>query len=507
LENTKSGKGIVNSNFNKISKWFLTFPLCYATVYAVYHILLITTSDLGLTPDGLAYLRVADSLVTGAPFYVDGSFISHWPPLYSMLIAGIACIMGSTSFMAAKVLSVLTAFAFVYLFNGILKTLTHDWKSILLANIVLVGCSGIAVLQSALSESLFMVILLVVIQGLNSLISNPSKAKYLTVGCLCGLLFLTRYAGFGFILGFGVVVLWQLKSLKNIFIMAFGFVILVLPWLVFSNTQSHEAINRDFAIHLISLNHLKGLGGSIFRFFNPSQVLVLGVLLLIFGLLFFWTTGTKLFRKIDITKFNYNQRIFGLGMLSYFLFLLISISFFDFKTPLNVRMLFPLFVVLIFFIVSLEWDLRFSKIQVAGKVFISLIVITHLVNFTRYSLDFAQNGDGFTATSWKHSPTLEKSKAYAGRVIYSNAANVLNFYGISGTVNLPLKLEPTSRKPNPQYENEFSQMKQNTLANTGIVVIFKNKKWWDYLPTTNELNNNLTSNGEVVEFKDGIIYY
>lgn len=69
-----------------------------------------------LTPDSRAYLELAENLLKGNGYFIDGNLFSHWPVGYPTLIAIIAKLFSIDVYIASKLLNItLIAFCFLLL--------------------------------------------------------------------------------------------------------------------------------------------------------------------------------------------------------------------------------------------------------------------------------------------------------------------------------------------------------------------------------------------------------
>ncbi|MBT8327617.1 MAG: hypothetical protein KJP21_07825 [Bacteroidia bacterium] len=478
----------------------------YAIVYTLFHILLVLNSNLGITPDGISYLRIAESIVSAEPFYVDGSFISHWPPLYPLSIAFVISSLNVSALTAATIISSVTSFSFILFTNLIITRFLKSWVTILMFNIILFGGASMGVMQMGLSEPLFMCFLMITVLALINL-DKISIWNAIVLGVLCGLMVMTRFAAIGLVLGIGIYMLIQSSSIIKTVAMSVVFVLSLLPWYLFTQAQNQAPMDRETVFHLITLKHLKGLAGSFYRFINPTEIVVLGILTLIALGILIWNKRAQLMGSLKKLFSESYSQLFILLMCSYLLFLFVSISFFDYKTPLNVRMLFPIYVLLLLTLFYIIRNIKALKVNWSMQLSLGIVVLVHLVSTTTYASDYINNGVGFTSEKWTNSETLLACKDFDQRTIYSNASNVLAFNNFKGVRFLPVKEDGGSTLVRKDYNENYERMIHEVIKGDGAIVIFDNKKWWPYLPSKEEISKSLENSSEVLILNDGKIYY
>lgn len=484
-----------------------TNPFFYALTYTVFHLVLVLNSQLGITPDGISYLQIGASIANNDAFYVDNQFISHWPPLYPITLAIFTLLFKVGMLTSATILSVITSFFFVLLINIFIHKYLQSWQLILLFNCVLFGSASLHVMQLGLSEPLFMIALMLTLMLVYNTSIQFNGWQLAAIGLLCGIMVMIRFAGIGVVLGVGLFVLIKSKSLLKSTIMGLVFMLTLIPWFAFTKLQNQAPMDRDTVFHLITFKHLKGLAGSFYRFVNPSEMILFGLLSTIAIGLLLWSKKAQL--KSALKK-AWNSDISQLLILlacSYLFFLFISISLFDYKTPLNTRMLFPFYILVLLAIFYVLKELKLSKLSLPLQLSFVVIALSHLVSTSTYASNYIKNGVGFTSKAWTNSETLAKSEDFKNKKVYSNASNVLRFYEIGKPYYLPVKEDGGSTKIRTEYTEEYDKMIQEVINNEAVIVIFENKKWWPYLPSKDEIEQSLANSGEVVTLNDGKIYY
>jgi hypothetical protein len=197
----------------------------------------------GLSTDGSRYLSTAQSLVEGRGFYdyLDAP-LTQFPPLYSLLIAGIGILTRLDVFLAGRYLNILT-FGLViwlagYFFYRVFpeEPLFHYFGSTIFAT----SLSLLVMASNILSDPLFLAFILAFLIAATDMLERGTTGSILLLGFLASLSCFQRYAGLTLIMT-GVILLLYLyrrSLIKGIFIAGLFGVFAALPillWVWFHN--------------------------------------------------------------------------------------------------------------------------------------------------------------------------------------------------------------------------------------------------------------------------------
>jgi hypothetical protein len=160
------------------------------------------------------------------------------------------------------------------------------------------------------------------------------------------------------------------------------------------------------------------------------------------------------------------------------IFLIFSISFVDANTPLDSRILSPLYVsgiVIVLFLLDKFLTLIPKQTLLKG-IFVSfglLILSSNIWNGSTLVVDAYRTGIGFNSLAWKNSDILrEVEKIPQDVVIYSNAPEAIYFHFNRPAVSLPRKIMSTTRQVNENFNYEMTEMKASIDQGRGIVIYF-----------------------------------
>ena len=179
---------------------------------------------------------------------------------------------------------------------------------------------------------------------------------------------------------------------------------------------------------------------------------------------------------------------------TYIVFVLASVSFFDAGTPLDSRILSPVFVFLLVAAVSLCWNVA----QAINKplvwrffvVFLFFSIIINADHARSFAVAMHNNGRGYAVRSWRNSESIAFVRSLSNRIrIYSNGPDVIGFLTEKQAIWIPQEVCPSTLMPNDDFAGEMQAMYNDCTQNGAMLVYFKNIRWRWYLPTQEELQS------------------
>jgi hypothetical protein len=502
---------------------------------------MLFATDLGIAlgADSTAYLAAARSLLAGQGLSLPTGTgetvpMTHYAPLLSTLLAAIG-VWGLDVLVGARWLYAGLFGANIALVGLMIHRFTAGapWFPILGSLLMLGSVAMLDVHSMLLSEPLFILFCLL---GLWFLAEHLRSPKALLLFAACGaiaLAFLARYAGAALVATgvVGILVLSE-KDARNrirdaVLLAAIGCAPIVM-WMARNASLAGSSTNRDLTYHPITLRRLGTMLATLVEWALPARVhatlwdfvcslpsavqavlaaclLLLGAVALAFGGVTFWRQRKRYAEEMDWMG---PLAMFGVF---YVAFLVVSISFFDASTPLDSRVLSPLFAVGLILILSLtERSLVFSR----GRPSIRLVLVTLLVlllgSYLFRSADWAvrnhHEGRAYTSLQWRQSELIEQVKALPpATLVYSNGADAI--YALTGrpAATIPRRVDPTSVRPNERYMYELAEMKSRLEDQGAVLVHFETITGRWYLPSESELREQL-SFSVLATGKDGTIY-
>ena len=164
----------------------------------------------GLATDGARYLSTAENLIHGKGFieYL-GVPLTQFPPLYSILLAIIGFVTRADVFVIAQYLNILTFGLTIWLAGRFFRKLFPD--NVLYAyigsGVFVTSVSLLRMASNILSDLLFLALTIVILIAAANFMEDPSRRNLWTLGLLCAISPLLRYAGLTHILAASLIVL------------------------------------------------------------------------------------------------------------------------------------------------------------------------------------------------------------------------------------------------------------------------------------------------------------
>ena len=492
--------------------WTKTSAFCcfllILSLFAGYQVFQTTTFGAGLSPDSVNYLSGARNILE------DGSLkglSSHWPPLYSILIA-LSGLTTSDHFVALRWLQIVTLVANLICFTCII------WKAsqkaiipTLVGGLLFVTAPSVLYIHTmAWSEGAFCLFALLGFYFLSRYLEEENSLALLTLSSLfIGLGFITRYVGVSLILT-GMVTLFFLakndrkKRIYTSLFYGFSCSLSMLFW-IGRNWLINETTSRTFVFHPVPMERMQqGVQVLLNWLHIPADYPFL--LLVVLGVI-----AAQYSIKVKESTIAHPDRIPEICFIfvcTYIIFLLFSISFFDSHTPLDERILIPVYIfcnlglLLLIQRPSRKWTKEFRYIVLVLLIF--LVFAQHKTQ-KRFIDHAKKDGLGFASKEWVESDTLQwLEKLPKGAIIYTNASDPIKIYTNHVSKMLPNHTFTGSLLRNENIIRDINVMASEISGTNGVIVYFNAITWRWYLPTLDQLNQVLPLQ-LVYKGKDGMV--
>lgn len=484
-----------------------------------------TKWGIGTSPDSAAYIGVASNLLIGKGLTIPygnppDQFLTFFPPLYPVFLS-LGGIFGDSLLQSTRWLHVILLSANLLVFWFYIRMLMpalSSWLATLFLIPIVVSGPILTLHVMAWSETLFLLCgfggLLLVTKGL----IRKQNVLLLFGGILVGLSCLTRYSGIVFLatVALGGLLPDKDKWWKRIpFALLYGSapgIIMSGLWVGWNFIMSGTLANRRFEFHPIQITHLQqGLDTIANWFLIPLSlpgVVKMGILGLFVSLLL--TLILKNFKR-----YSDEARALFLFLvafsLAYPVFLVVSISFFDANTPLDDRILSPLFVVLWIIIAAgighlLSLPNKYPKtniflVFIAISLFCSLSVSKKIPVFQNYH----NSGIGFSHAQWRESELIEQINHLPQETkIFTNSPEGVYLLTGRPSTSLPRKVDLTRQQQNQNYQTDMNKLSTEIMRGDAVIVYFS-KIQSAAIPTILEINNVINAQIERSELSDGFL--
>lgn len=472
---------------NKFTPYIVLFLLSVALLF------IITPHSLGISPDSIFYLESARNILKGLG-HVDQTNVPivHWPPGYPIMIALFSWVFNLKVIVAALYANIL-----IYFFTGfyLIKILKAIKINAFLQSIVvflLLASIPFTVFKMVWSEGFF-ILLLMISHYYFLRWTSTLKSNFLIVAGLISALFIfVRYAGIGFICGYIICIFLysesSLKKIKNTLLYSFPIVLFFIAWHFYKQNLNIEKPVRELAIHLIQFDKIKEGFRSFITVFIEYRYIKIAAL----GSTFFLGSLYILYKNKEVLNFKKNcLSNYPLIVIptTYLAFLFLSISFFDSATPLNSRILAPIFPYVFIFIGITLSDLR-NKIQSIYLSFLLCFMITitsHVYWKHHYKLGSQNN-----RLEIKQSEIYSKKIINSNRKIYTNSPFLLFHPTIENIYWLPKK-------------NTNLNVLKNEIKQKKALIIFDTEVWENKNLLSNKMISTLFKNFDIEYYKNGFV--
>ena len=389
--------------------------------------------------DSAAYILSARNLLGGlglGQLRASGRFVigGGHPPLYP-LVLGLAGLGGMDLISAARWLDVVLFSATIIITGFALYSLTRSpWLTLLVSSLMLTSPVLLNHFSGAMSEPLFFSLGLASLFLTLGFLQGGRRTLLILAALAAGLAFLTRYAGFAFVLTGAVGVTFRRsdsrrRRLSNLAIFALISVLPVLGWLTYLSIQPDAGPPRQFALPAGNLwdgtQSLRGILVDAFWGWIPfssrlptlsyrSKLAILAFIAAAFATPFAlakfrsWKAEN---RKTSPDSFLRVGGLFALFLLSYVLVLAFTLTFTQNPPDIDHRVVSPLrlgsviaFLSVYYGVVRLWPERKLLQILPVAAAF--LVVVSSLPASIKFVSDLHLNGLGYTSRRWQSSKTI-----------------------------------------------------------------------------------------------------
>ncbi len=454
-----------------------------------------TAEGIGVTPDSVTYMGAAYNLLHGNGLRAlswAGALepLAVYPPLFSTSLAVLA-LPGIEFTTVARLLNATLYAANILLVVHLMRRVSGDSAATLLgAMLFLTSTTMLRVHSMAWSEPLF---LLTSFSGLYCLAIyfGNAKAKYLIAsGVLVAGAFLTRYVGASVVAaGVAAIVMrrneaWgaRLKEAALFSAISAG---PVLVWVARNLALADTATSMRFAYHPVTADRLASglevLSLWILPSLLPASPRVVLLLIVIVGI----TVAALMLRGRPEEGANTDLgRILTLFALAYGGLLILAISFYNADTPLDDRLLAPLFApALLAGLALITIAGARNRTALKRSMIVACLALTLL--YARRATVWVRaahtQGQGYNSLAWKGSETMSFVRAVpSGTAIYSNGPRAVQFLAARAATLTPPQVDLVTGKTNADYPAQLDEMARRLQEGSAVLVIFEalSNRWW-----------------------------
>ena len=492
-----------------------------------------TRWGIGITTDSMTYIGVARNLLSGLGFtelYPDGTTIplTHYPPLFPALLA-ILGVVGMEPSIAARWLNTLLFGANILLVGLAIKRIIRDsiWLPVFGSCLMLTSRVVLHIHSYAWTEPAFIFFALLGFLLLGAYLENSRLLFLVSSSGVIALAFLVRYPGLALVAtGVVGILLLSKKGRHERIVDALGFgVISSVPlalWVAKNSWVADSATGREIVFHPFGLSHVMEALRTFSIWLLPARIpapmrvsfLVLVVIGIVSSSLLMLRLqrrlGLRTFVKPFVHRMPYFVRLLAIFVVTYGFLLVGSISFADAETPLDDRILSPVYVSAVVFILYCVGELlrnpmRTRPVRVAVFVLCALFAAMYLRRGTSWVAHGYNEGWGLASKTWQQSEILQDVRALPPDTqIFSNGHDVIFFLTGRPAWRIPNRINPNVRQVNSSYSSQLLEMRDRLERDRGVLVYFRSFLRW-YQPTEEELEDELQLRA-LTQRADGAIY-
>lgn len=376
-------------------------PTRYAWLFLVAGIVLVyawVLDPIGLEIqyDSAIYIRGALNIQNGLGYTSAGKLINHYPAGMSWLYAVLGELFNNSIYNIAYWTHLFSLLGIGIIFKQLMRLLTISERIQYLGLILFMFSSPVWNCSFRLLTELHALFFLIVCTLLLfQFIKNPKKDGLLfIIGILFGLSLLLRFAMIGLLGGFLLVLLWQAKTdwrkaLKHSFYMCLPVVLIFVAYSTYIRLHyEQESIDRVLLWHPIPMDKVVLYLRTPFTWLFELDYTKRRTLFTLFGSAFLLLLGLSWFvyknKKKESAFVASNQPIYvAMIIISviYCLFLALSISLFDWATPLDTRILSPLSIY--FYLVNISaFHYLYNQSSLKRVSFAGLLALTIVFNWS-----------------------------------------------------------------------------------------------------------------------------
>ncbi len=474
----------------------------------------------GVSPDSTDYFAVAGSLLSGHGFQSDGAPMTHYPPVYPILLAmckasGLGSISRARAFHAVF-------YGVNLVLTGLAVALLTEWSMWAVAAAVVFFLSSsvfLFVYSMAWSEAPFLAFALGGYLLFCLYLAKNRRSLLIGSAVLIGLALATRYSGVPLLLPPLILLVRRPGPARRRFIDA---VIMagigsapLGAWLLRNMVTSRATTDRSLVFHPTSFFQVKQLLNALHYCWLPIDMfggwrLVQTVIVL--GLA---AAAVRVIRKAggnaisDELARSYDSLVYWFTGI-YLAFILAMSSLVDAAIEFDVRIVAPVQVFLVVFAISLAWRAsRVARDRTIWRAFLVAMFLLACVNADRSMTDLRRiHSDGamYLTHTWRTSESLDAVRRLPPGVrVYSNGPDVITFRTGRRVLWIPEQRSEYTLRPNPNVAAESAAVAHEVAQGDAVLLFLRRITFRSYLEPESLLVKGLPADA-VTRMADGVMY-
>ncbi len=496
----------------------LLFWTCLTLLSAAGFVLIIysTPWGVGLTLDSVSYIGGARGLLAGKGYAMNigndtwRALVTYLPGFPLLLVlAGIFGLdpLDSARFVQAGLFAVNIALTGI-----VIRTTTGGmtWPALVGALLVLFSPDMLRLHAFAWSEPLFLTLILIAFGMLGAFLDRSQWSMLIGAGIALGLAYLTRYAALFFIALAPLTVLLiggetpKRRIIASLVLLGLSSIALI-GWEV-RNRMLEISPRKPLAWHAVTQAELHRGLRTVRGWIVPDGSSA-GVLVVAAGTGVVGAVGSWLIARRSTPShggaLGTPPTLLSIAAAGYILFILLAITLYDSRIPLDFRILSPAFILLV--IAGGCWLSR-GRRSVIGVAIACALLPLYAAASVSHVQTMRRTGLGFTAPRWRQSQALDAiTRIPANHLIYTNCPQNVLLHTGRRCGSVPAKTDVLTGGANPRLEIELERMGRHLEQRRAVLVLLRNMRPRKGLIGEAELLARFNLRAAAT-FEDGIIY-
>ncbi len=479
------------------SQFHFNIVLGLIVVGAVSVLLYSTPEGLGLSDDSIAYIAGARSILAGNGYreawLASNGPVTHFPPGFSFLLA-LTGLSGLDPLRGARFLNSILFGANAFLLGLIGWRMTKSQiAGVVLALLFAVNASLFNAHAVAMSEPLYIFFSLAAFLTFSEYFKVEKNIWLIVTACFVAFAYLTRYAGLALLATFLAALIllhatWKKRITSTVVFMA-SIIPFLLGWGIRNKIVADNATNRTLVYHSLTAENMETGIYNFSEFFIPVEtwrrtlikipnffVILLSIIALA---LLIWVVykGLKKFlqpatEQLEVLSFTNGLYIFG-----YLASIISSMMLFDASTRFKLRILSPVYVVLLILLVLLgHWLWKNRAVFSRSLIIVAtlLILVLSLYDTANVVAKLHKSGQGYASFQWYDSQAMDFLRQLPeGTRIYTNQPGPVYLYTDRPSYVLPDLVDAVTGLPREGYEQGVMALHEDVLSGNAVLALFK----------------------------------
>ena len=475
------------------------FAIVLATLSLLGSALLLvcTPWGIGLSPDSAMYIGGARGLIAGRGYTMpvennEYRPVATYTPAYSAFIAAVS-LFGPAPLRAARYAQAILMAVNIALAGTVIYIVGARravGPALFGAMLMLAAPDMLRIHSYAWSEALFVLLVMATAATLAWHIARPRILTLLACGVLLGLIFLTRYMGLAYVIAAsGSILLFArvswLRRLRDILVLGAVSGLPVIGWAIRNRMLGRDAAARPIMWHPATREHFLFGVQSLGKWFVPEEgrTLPAGVWAVVAAALaaafYLWLsrrqrTGSQ--SPSDSGGLPCRPIVplmMAFWIIVYLLSVIAGISFVDYTTQMNHRILSPALACAI-----IDACVLFTSLSSRWRTVLVAFGVALMVQYAFASAAYVNHardmGIGYAAKMWRESATLRAvHRLPRDKIIYTNAWDVIDLFDLRPSRSLPASINGVTGRVNPDYALAMKSIGADVASRGAVIVLFR----------------------------------